>query len=238
MKLENASALKLVGVMCGIVGSILTAVHDETNADRNDPDCYTEEDTVIVGDSVATTTKGDILAITAAVMYATYTIQVRLYCPTNEDLYRLPLLLGYIGVVSLIVTAPIVALTTTKETVASLTAGTLGLMLLKGLFDFLISDYLMFRSIVLTSPTIAGKYKREKLCSMYVLCIHWSTNPFLVICCCISSGGTWIVHSLGICSRFTTWIYQISRQLCLGLVFRFGCCSMFDWISICQFGSR
>jgi solute carrier family 35, member F5 len=161
MKLETTSALKLLGVLCGIVGTILTAIHDETNADRNDPNCYTEEDTVIVGDSVATTTKGDILAITAAVMYATYTIQVRLYCPTNEDLYRLPLLLGYIGVISLIVTAPIVALIVTKETVANLTLGTLGLMLLKGLFDFLISDYLMFRSIVLTSPTIAGKPQEE-----------------------------------------------------------------------------
>jgi solute carrier family 35, member F5 len=159
MKLETSSPLKLIGVLCGIVGTVLTAIHDETNADKNDPDCYTEEDTVIVGDSVATTTKGDILAITAAVMYATYTIQVRLYCPSNEDLYRLPLLLGYIGLVSLIVTAPIVALITTKETVANLTAGTLGLMLVKGLFDFLISDYLMFRSIVLTSPTVAGKSK-------------------------------------------------------------------------------
>lgn len=155
MKLESASVMKLIGVLCGIVGSVLTAVHDETNADENDPDSYTAEDSVIVGDSVANTTKGDILAIFAAVMYATYTVQVRLYCPQNEDLYSLPLLLGYIGLISVVVTSPIVALTTTKATVAMLTVNAVGIMFIKGLFDFLISDYLMFRSIVLTSPTIA-----------------------------------------------------------------------------------
>ncbi|KAG7373771.1 EamA-like transporter family protein [Nitzschia inconspicua] len=155
LKLESSSAMKLIGVLCGIVGTVLTAIHDETNADSNDPDMYTEEDSVLVGDAFANTTKGDILAIMAAIMYATYTIQVRLYCPQNEDLYSLPLLLGYIGLVSVVVTSPIVALTTTNETVAKLTANALGVMLLKGLFDFLVSDYLMFRSIVLTSPTIA-----------------------------------------------------------------------------------
>lgn len=168
-KMESATIMKLLGVLCGVVGTVLTALHDETNADDNDPDCYTEEDTVLVGDSVATTTKGDILAVAAAAFYALYTIQVRLYCPQNEDLYSLPLLLGYIGLVSLLVTFPIVALTTAKETIVNLTATSIGVMLLKGLFDFLISDYLMFRSIVLTSPTVASKYSTISIVSIIII---------------------------------------------------------------------
>jgi solute carrier family 35, member F5 len=158
LKLETPTILKSIGVICGITGTILTTLHDEANADETNDDEYTTDGAILVGDSVAVTTKGDLLAIAAAGFYAMYTIQVRQYCSDNEELYSLPLLLGYIGLVSIVATSPIVLLTTSKEVFLSLTWGTLGLMCIKGTLDFLVSDYLMFRSVILTSPTIASKY--------------------------------------------------------------------------------
>jgi solute carrier family 35 protein F5 len=183
LRLETSHMIKLAGIVFAIVGTLFTTIHDEQQAptvyvtEEEELHAYTDDnpDAAFYDEMVADTTKGDVLAIMAAVMYAIYAIQVRMYCPQNEELYSLQLLLGYIGLISLIFVAPLVMFAT-SWTNMSLT--TFGLMLVKGLFDFLISDYLMFRSIVLTSPTIATV--GMALCIPIAFCVdiffHWDSN--------------------------------------------------------------
>jgi solute carrier family 35 protein F5 len=132
-RLELYSHWKLLGVLLAVAGTALTAIHDIEDVDS---------------------VKGDVLAVLAAAAYATYTIQVRLFCPDNEELYSLQLLLGYIGLVCFIPLLPSaiwIVLTIRLE----LTWTTLSLVVFKGLLDFCLTDYLLFRSILLTSATVA-----------------------------------------------------------------------------------
>jgi len=180
LKLESSSGMKCLGVFFGILGTTLTAIHDEVNADESDPECY-DEDSII---DIATTTKGDVLATIAAILYASYAIQVRLYCPENENLYSLQLLLGYIGLVSMVAAAPLVIITATTSptaTLALLSGHILGLFFVKGLFDFIVSDYLLFRSIVLTSPTIASVGMALAIPMAFIsdMILHWDENVVL-----------------------------------------------------------
>jgi solute carrier family 35 protein F5 len=188
LKLEVFDNKHLVGVLLGILGTTLTALHDE----RNNPDAevvqdvpdvqYTVDDAVVAAnamhddleyykyeeddddgmfiveavDDLATTTQGDLLAVLAAICYATYTIQVRLYCPKKEELYSLELLLGYIGLVSFVFVSPLVLMGVAKSSFGTLSWDVFLLLLVKGFFDFIVSDFLYFRSIVYTSPTVAS----------------------------------------------------------------------------------
>jgi len=144
LSFELFSACKFVGIMAGVAGTALTAFHDTTDEDGELQDAET-------GIAVIW---GDTLAIMAAVAYATYAIQVRLYCPANEDLYSTTLLLGYIGVISMVLLSPVAFWLLVVERL-NMSFMTWMLLVVKGLFDFCITDYLLFRSIILTGPTIS-----------------------------------------------------------------------------------
>ena len=145
LSLELFSACKFVGIMAGVAGTALTAVHDTT--DENGEQLND-------GERALEVMWGDLLAIMAAVAYATYAIQVRLFCPANEDLYSTTLLLGYIGVISMVVLSPFAFWILVVDRL-KMSLATLLLLVVKGLFDFCITDYLLFRSIILTGPTIS-----------------------------------------------------------------------------------
>ncbi|KAL3908359.1 MAG: hypothetical protein SGILL_008513, partial [Bacillariaceae sp.] len=183
LKLETSSVVKFAGVVFSIVGTLLTTLHDEEEApdefetEEEELHAYMDDDpdALFYEDVVADTTMGDVLAVFAAAMYAAYAVQVRMYCPQNEELYSLQLLLGYIGLVSIIFTAPLVLFATSWK---NLSSAAFCLMLVKGLFDFLVADYLMFRSIVLTSPTVATV--GTALCIPIAFCVdiffHWDSE--------------------------------------------------------------
>ena len=139
LKLESFSMIKLAAVIAGVVGTALTALDDFT---AHDDEALTTA--VILGDA---------FALTAAIMYAIYTIQVRQYCPENEELYSMTLLLGYIGAVCAVVMSPI-GLYMAYE-IDEWTWKLVGIIIAKGLLDFAITDYCMFRAIVLTNATIS-----------------------------------------------------------------------------------
>ena len=91
----------------------------------------------------------DIYAVLAAVLYATYTIQVRMFCPKWEELYSMPLLLSLIGLVCTVGMAPHALYLAATDVPWSLRL--IGLILSKGFMDFTITDYSLFRAIILTN---------------------------------------------------------------------------------------
>lgn len=136
-KLETFSWLKLSGVLLTVLGTALTATHDADSSD--DPN--------------TTALWGDALAVVAAMAYATYTILVRIVCPQDEHLYSMQLLLGYVGLICLVLLIPVALYLWIS--VVHVTAIVLLVVVTKGLLDFCITDYCLFRAIVLTNATIA-----------------------------------------------------------------------------------
>ena len=75
-KIEGFCWIKLGGVLISMVGIALTAVHDTSDENMGE---------LLNADAIY----GDLFALAAAVSYGIYTVQVRLFCPQNEDLYKM-----------------------------------------------------------------------------------------------------------------------------------------------------
>jgi drug/metabolite transporter (DMT)-like permease len=154
--LEAFSAMKLVGVVVCVVGTALTTVDDMvmTTTTTSGTGGVDQDRTNDVDNGNHTLLVGDALALLAALLYAAYTIQVRIFCPENETLYSMPLLLGYIGMLCLVVLAPVGAYVIYHHA-ASLTPYVLAMIVLKGLLDFCITEYCLIKAICLTNATVA-----------------------------------------------------------------------------------
>jgi len=168
-KIEGFCWIKLGGVLISMVGIALTAVHDTSDENMGE---------LLNADAIY----GDLFALAAAVSYGLYTVQVRLFCPQNEDLYKMQvrfiaaffcsyspfrqylfiscrvtfnqLLMGYIGLVVMVPCLPF-ATYMIYNVRHDFTLAILGYIVLKGLLDFVLTDYFLFRSVVLTSATTA-----------------------------------------------------------------------------------
>uniref|UniRef100_A0A7S2LK32 EamA domain-containing protein n=1 Tax=Skeletonema marinoi TaxID=267567 RepID=A0A7S2LK32_9STRA len=140
-KIEGFCWIKLGGVLISMVGIALTAVHDTSDENMGE---------LLNADAIY----GDLFALAAAVSYGIYTVQVRLFCPQNEDLYKMQLLMGYIGLVVMVPCLPFAAYMIYNVR-HDFTLAILGCIVLKGLLDFVLTDYFLFRSVVLTSATTA-----------------------------------------------------------------------------------
>ena len=136
---ENLSCLRILGVLLGTGGSILTALHDL------DPDNGTT--------STCPAVEGDIFGLISAMGFAGYAVQARVLCPRNESFYSMQLVLGYMGFLSMLLLLP-VALYVGSTTPLSWTI--FGALVLKGLMDNVLSDYLWLSVSVLTSATVAS----------------------------------------------------------------------------------
>lgn len=137
---EEFGWVKLTGVLLGVSGSMLTAYTDLSGADDGCDYC---EYALL----------GDLLGLLSAIGYATYAVQIRIMCPKDDSLYSMQILLGYIGLLSLVSLSPIALWEIAKST--QLTIVVIGFLVIKGLFDNVISDYLWLRAVVLTSATVA-----------------------------------------------------------------------------------
>lgn len=76
-KLEKFCWIKLGGVLISMLGIALTAVHDTSDENTEELVDY------------ANAVYGDIFAVAAAICYGVYTVQVKLFCPQNEELYKI-----------------------------------------------------------------------------------------------------------------------------------------------------
>ena len=143
--LEPWSIWKLGGVIAGVAGTALTA-YDDVHKNGDNAEDQGEH---AIG--------GDVAAVVAALLYAIYTIQVKKFCPENEDLYSMSLLLGYIGLICTVAMAPIgIYMSIQLHTVGEgWTWVLLGMICAKGILDFMVTDYCLFRAILLTNATVA-----------------------------------------------------------------------------------
>jgi solute carrier family 35, member F5 len=162
---EQFTVIKLVGIFLGMIGSLLTTLNDRTDGQRRrellDLLASTADDP-----SLSSTPQqqhphavwGDLLALISAIGYGGYAIQTRLLCPHDESIYSMQLVLGYIGLVNMILLAPLalpVFLVGVSHGTLVLSWKVLGIILFKGFFDNVISDYLWLRAVILTSATVA-----------------------------------------------------------------------------------
>lgn len=140
---EHFSLYKFFGILLGMAGSIMTGLHDvgETHS---------------ASDSTESTTLlwGDFLGLLSAIGYGGYTLMVRLLCPRDESLMSMDLFLGFVGLWNLIFLSPIAIYQGVMEA-AGLTWFIFGCLVIKGLFDNVLSDYLWARAVILTSATVA-----------------------------------------------------------------------------------
>lgn len=173
---EQFTGLKAAGVLLGFMGSLLTALHDSNSTDTaelldslgeddehtplsrlrvvrhllampaiRDADWWTQDRALF----------GDALGLISAVGYGAYAVMVRVMCPRDESLMSMELLLGYIGLFSMTGLSPILIYQLTQGSHADLTWVVLGFLVIKGLLDNVLSDYLWARAVVLTSATVA-----------------------------------------------------------------------------------
>jgi solute carrier family 35 protein F5 len=152
---EGFGWVKLTGVLLCVLGSMLTAWQD-----REDPGH--KHDGLDLLDSPSTNGGtalfGDLLGLVSAVGYGAYAVQTHLFCPHNEELYSMQLLLGYIGLFNMVALSPIAVyllLSGTSSDNNPLTLVVFGFLVVKGLFDNVLSDYLWLRAVILTSATVA-----------------------------------------------------------------------------------
>jgi solute carrier family 35 protein F5 len=121
---------------------------------------------------------GDIAGLLSAVGYGAYTVLLRHLCPKEEDRMSMQLLFGYVGLLNMIILFPVAifllsptpsrdhappeygpddAATADGSTATTTLTWTILLFLiLKGLLDNVISDYLWARAVILTSATVAS----------------------------------------------------------------------------------
>ncbi|GKY91999.1 hypothetical protein MPSEU_000171500 [Mayamaea pseudoterrestris] len=139
LRLEKYDHCKLIGVMMAVIGTAMTTFEDA--------------ETDMEADGTGRALFGDVMAFLASVAFATYSIQIRLFCPQNEDLYSTQLLLGYAGILCSIPLFPF-ALWIAYEQI-TLTATVFALVVIKGIMDFMVIEYLFCRIIVSCGATTA-----------------------------------------------------------------------------------
>lgn len=178
---EVFSLLEFVGVIMGVMGSILTGWHDASVS--SDDDVVTTMANVTLATAAHAgmpphvsqadaweghAMLGDALGLLSAVGYGAYAVMIRAMCPRDERCVSMQLLLGYIGLFNACALSPIViyflvwpsAVSDGDNTTGMTVQGTLtwvifGYLVAKGLLDNVLSDYLWARAVVLTSATVA-----------------------------------------------------------------------------------
>ena len=171
---ESFGIYKFLGVLLGMSGSILTGLHDakESTSTSTTNTTTTITTSISIKDDVHNNNEnvssivllyGDILGLISAVGYGSYTVMVRVLCPRDESLMSMQLFLGFVGVVNCITLSPVAlyqiflssSSSTTTTTASEITWVIFGCLIVKGLLDNVLSDYLWARAVVLTSATVA-----------------------------------------------------------------------------------
>lgn len=140
LKLERFTFSRLLGVLLTVLGTALTTIRD-SQVDAEDK--HNESETLF----------GDMFSLLAAVGFAAYTIQARLLCPENEEYYSMLLLLGYIG---LLCSIPLLPMAIYYFTQMEMTFGLFRVLVVKGLLDFAVTDWLLLKATMLTNATVAN----------------------------------------------------------------------------------
>jgi len=170
MRDESFSYYKLTGVLLGMTGCILTGYHDAAGSGGGngsvdngrlrflfgDDNNGVGDDSNNDDDNDDKVILGDILSVVSAAFYGIYAVMVRVLCPHDESLMSMQLFLGYVGLWNMIFLSPIAIYQLGIARNVTLSAWVFSCVVIKGLFDNVLSDYLWARSVILTSATVAS----------------------------------------------------------------------------------
>ena len=149
---ERFSVPVLLGVCCAFGGTVMTAVADQVDQGGGGG----SDDGGGGGDQSTETAWGDAVALFGAAMYGLYTVAIRRFVPDDGSV-SLSLFFGYMGLSNMLLLWPLVlAFSAARlEPLGAVTPEIMGWLVVKGLCDNVLSDYLWARAVVLTSPTVA-----------------------------------------------------------------------------------
>jgi len=188
---ERVTKWKILGVALCFMGGVATTWTDvgtgnDSGTDGNDGGAedlrhlrYLRHTAMsnFADDSSMRSLLGDLAGLVAAVGYGAYTVLIRHLCPKDEDRMSMQLLLGYIGLLNMVILLPVAIWeimssdndSDSQESPSSdtyqdgtnnihttLTWSIFLFLLLKGLLDNVVSDYLWARAVILTSATVAS----------------------------------------------------------------------------------
>jgi solute carrier family 35, member F5 len=145
---ETFSRTALCGVVLGVAGSVLTTRNDASSGNDNENSHHHVDNAHPHG------VLGDVLGLISAVGYGMYAVQTRVLCPPDEAMYSMQTLLGYIGLLNMVVLSPL-AIYLLLSGSAHLGWTVLSVLVVKGLLDNVLSDYLWLRAVMLTNATTA-----------------------------------------------------------------------------------
>jgi drug/metabolite transporter (DMT)-like permease len=97
---------------------------------------------------------GDLVAMLAALGFATYAVQIRTLFPQHAR-YSMKVILGYIGAINTIALSPL-AIYHVLHKPNGMDSRIVALAMLRGLFDYVLCEYLFFRAVLLTTATVAS----------------------------------------------------------------------------------
>jgi solute carrier family 35 protein F5 len=103
------------------------------------------------------TALGVSLCLGSALLYGVYTVLIGQVTPSDEGVFNIRVMFGFVGLFNLVLLAPVIGIlhATGTEDLSGLSWNILGLIVIKGLFDNVLSDILWAMAILLTSPTAA-----------------------------------------------------------------------------------
>jgi len=91
----------------------------------------------------------------SAAFYGVYAVMVRVLCPRDESLMSMQLFLGYVGLWNMLALSPVAIYQLGIAKNVTISTWVFSCLVVKGLFDNVLSDYLWARSVILTSATVA-----------------------------------------------------------------------------------
>jgi len=135
---EHLSWIKFLSVLMSCGGVVLVTEFDE-------------------GSSAESSLLGDGLSLISAILMAAFTVQLKYVVP-NEDEVRMPMLLGFLGLFTLIIGLPFLLLFhyTGLEKFEGIPLNVLAYLTFNGVVGTVLSDLLWAQAIVFTSPLQAN----------------------------------------------------------------------------------
>lgn len=180
---EPTNWSKSLGITCTVLGALLTGYADELSSSDNNGNNKNDS-----------TWWGDSLALFSASMYAVYTTLIQKLIPIDGTI-SMSALFGMIGCINGIVLWPIIIMLHNFgiEDLSSISLLFIGLVLIKGLLDNVLSDILWAKGIQLTNATLAtvALSLTIPLAMLTDLLLHNKIPSVLLLC-----------GSLAVCSGF------------------------------------
>lgn len=144
--LEETTKAKLVGTALCLSGTIMVGLSDS----KQDESGKAQDSNSL---------PGDVLTLFGAVFYAAYTLLIDYLFPGGDKSVDMAVVFGLIGVINLVCFFPVIFILDwvgLESWMSQLSFSAFLLLVLNGIFNNVISDYLFARAVLLTTPTLTS----------------------------------------------------------------------------------